>query len=312
MAMETETTRPAPPDRRPDLSVIVPSVNGLEILLECLDALLLNAEDGLALEVLVIERCGDAVRQALAARVPGVVVHPVPHDMTIPQMRALGFRHATADAVAVIEDHILVPPNWARQLLHALASGSDVVGGSIANAATSTAVDRAAFLCEYSHLLAPRAGSAATELPGNNVVYRRAILERYAQLLEEGRWEDHLHSAMRRDGVALYSRPGIVVGHKMHYRMADYVTQRFLYSRAYAGIRRTTMPPIQRALFALGSFALPPVLLTRIIVRVAASRRHRAELLSSLPLLVVFVSAWAAGEFVGYIGGAGDAMAKVR
>lgn len=128
-------------------------------------------------------------------------------------------------------------------------------------------------------------------LPGNNVVYRRALVERYASVLDEGQCEDHFHRAIRRDGILLDSRPGIAVGHKMHYRMKDYVTQRFLYSRA---------------------FALPPVLLSRIALRVLASRRHGAELAPSLPLLLIFVSAWAAGEIVGYAAGAGDAMARVR
>ena len=32
-------------------------------------------------------------------------------------------------------------------------------------------------------------------LAGNNVAYRRAVLEKYADVLSEGRWEDALHDA---------------------------------------------------------------------------------------------------------------------
>ena len=39
---------------------------------------------------------------------------------------------------------------------------------------------------------------------------------------------------------------------------------------------------------------------------------HRAELLRSLPLLALFVCAWAAGETVGYAFGAGDALSRVK
>lgn len=297
---------------RPDLSVIIPAVNGIEILLECLDALRTNAARGTTLEILVIERCGDDVRRVLAERAPEAVVFPVPLQTTIPEMRALGFRHARADAVAVIEDHVLVPPDWARRLLDALTAGADVVGGSVHNAATATTVDWAAFLCEYSHMLAPVAGERVEGLTGNNVVYRRTLVERYSALLDEGRWEDHFHSAMRRDGVALTCRPDITVGHKMHYRMSDYVSQRYLYARAYAGMKRSGMPLVRRALFTAGSFALPPLLFARVVNRVLASHRHRAELVQSLPLLLVFVCAWAAGEAVGYAAGPGDALARVR
>ena len=58
--------------------------------------------------------------------------------------------------------------------------------------------------------------------------------------------------------------------------------------------------------------ALAPVLLLRIVCRVLARRCYQAELVRSLPLLVLFVGAWAAGEAVGYAAGPGDALARVR
>jgi hypothetical protein len=296
----------------PELSVIIPAVNGVDILLECLAALRAAAAQGTRLELLVVERCGEHARKVVAARFPEAVILPVGADATIPEMRALAFGRARGEAVAVIEDHVLVPLDWPRRLLDALAAGADVVGGSVQNAATTTTVDWAAFLCEYSHMLAPVAGERVDGLTGNNVVYRRALVERYAGVLNEGRWEDHFHSTMKRDGVALTCRPDIVVGHKMHYRIRDYVGQRYLYARAYAGMRQSTMPASARVMFTLGAFALPPLLFARIVNRVLASQRHRAELLRSLPLLLLFVSAWAAGEAVGYAAGAGNALARVK
>jgi hypothetical protein len=47
------------------------------------------------------------------------------------------------------------------------------------------------------------------------------------------------------------------------------------------------------------------------VKRVVAKRRHRAELVRSLPLLGVFVVSWALGEMVGYVAGPGDSLAKV-
>ena len=297
---------------RPDLSVLIPAVNGVEILLECLDALRANAASGVRLEIILLDRNGDDALRVLAARAPDAVVLPVSAQTTIPEMRALGFRHARADAIAVIEDHVIVPSDWARRMLDALAAGCDVVGGSVRNAATGTIVDWAAFLCEYSHMLAPVAGQRVEGLTGNNVVYRRSVVERYSLVLDEGRWEDHFHAVMRNDGIALTCRPDITVGHKMHYRIRDYVSQRYLYARAYAGMQRARMPFLRRALFTAGSFALPPLLLARVIGRVRASNRHQAELIRSLPLLAVFVCAWAAGEAVGYAAGPGDALARVK
>ena len=57
--------------------------------------------------------------------------------------------------------------------------------------------------------------------------------------------------------------------------------------------------------------ALPPLLFYRTVSRVLSKRRHRAELVRSLPLLAVFVVSWAFGEMVGYVAGPGDSLAKV-
>jgi glycosyltransferase involved in cell wall biosynthesis len=293
------------------LSVVIPSVNGLPILLECLDALRAEAASGVAIELLIVDRCGEDVRRAVRERFPEATIVPTGRGATIPEMRALAFRQARADAVAVIEDHVLVPPGWARQMLETLAAGHDVVGGTVRNAATERLVDWAAFLCEYSHLLPPIPAGQVEWLTGNNVVYRKALLEKYRATLAEGRWEDYLHTAMRRDGVVLFCRPDIAVGHKMHYRVRDYLSQRFLYARGYAGQKRSEMSPAACALRAMGTLALPPVLLFRIVLRVLARRSHRAELARSVPLLSVFVCAWAIGEMVGYAVGPGNAMSRV-
>ncbi|HUF46341.1 MAG TPA: glycosyltransferase [Vicinamibacterales bacterium] len=295
----------------PDLSVVVPSVNGPPILFECLDALLRESASGARLEVIVVDRLGPAVRSAVAARFPAAVVVPADAGATIPEMRALAFDRATGDAVAVIEDHVIVPDGWARQMLESLLSGHDVVGGSVENAATGTTTDWAAFLCEYSHLLPPIPGGEVDALTGNNVVYRRSLLERYRATIAKGRWEDYLHAAMRRDGVRLVCHPEIVVGHKMHYRVRDYVGQRYLYARAYAGLRVAGAGAARRFAMTLGALVLPPVLFVRIVRRVAAKPAYRPTLVRSLPLLVLFVTAWAAGEIVGYSAGSGNALARV-
>jgi hypothetical protein len=99
----------------------------------------------------------------------------------------------------------------------------------------------------------------------------------------------------------------------MRYRRArDYAAQRFLYSRAYAGMRARGMGALGRLGYGLGSLLLPPVLLARIVGRGWPHEDTRADLFRSLPLLVIFVTAWALGETAGALGGPGDALERVR
>lgn len=294
----------------PALSVVVPSVNGWSDLDGCLAALEQERAD-LPLEVLVPERCGSPVRDAVARAYPWVRLLPVPVGTTIPQMRALAFASAGAPTVAVIEDHVLVPRGWARLMSAARSDGIRVVGGTVVNAATDRTVDWAAFLCEYSHLLVPPAAGPAEWLTGNNTAYDRVLLEECSDVVQAGRWEDVLHAAFRRRGVVLWSRPDIVAHHKKHYRVGEYVSQRFLYARAYAGARMKGRGVGRRLAYGVLAIGLPPMLLGRIVSRIWRSGAHRSELVRTLPLLVLFVGAWGAGEAVGGWLGAGDALARV-
>jgi hypothetical protein len=296
---------------RPTLSVVVPFVNGLDDLRGCLAAL--DAERRRhALEVIVVERHGPETGAAVAAEFPWVRVLSAEPGTPIPRLRALAFGAARAPSVAVIEDHVLVPDGWVDQLLAARARGERVVGGSVRNAATDRLVDWAAFLCEYSRYLPPLPSGSVASLPGNNTVYDRDLLARYGAVVAEGGWEDRLHEAMRRDGVDLWARPEIVVGHKMHYTIWLYTSQRYLYSRAFAGARVAGAPFARRLAMGLAALGLPPILFWRIGSTIWRKRLHRRELARSLPLLVWFVVAWGAGEVVGYWFGSGDAFGRVR
>lgn len=296
----------------PRLSVVVPSVNGWTDLEGCLAALD-SEQQSVSLEVLVPERCGDAVRAQVARRFPQVRVLPVSSNATIPQMRAMAFDAALAPTVAVIEDHVIVPNGWAQQMVQARTGNVRVVGGTLVNAATGRTIDWAAFLCEYSHLLTQLEAGEARWLMGNNTAYERALLEKCHDVVHSGQWENALHDEMRRRGVVLWCRPDIVVSHRKHYTVWEYTSQRFLYARSFAAARVRTMPSAARRLaYGAAALALPPFLFGRIVSRIWKSGLHRRELGRSLPLLTLFVFAWGVGEAAGAWFGDGDALAKVK
>lgn len=308
MARQSSEATPA------ELSVVIPSVNRYDDLDECLRAL--GNEQRASLEIIVVDRLGEHVRHFIRREHPDVIICPVPSDTTIPQMRAFGIRRATSLATAVIEDHVIVPKAWARMMLDALRDEGEAVGavgGPIENAATNSRVDWAAFLCEYSSTLPPLPNGHATWLPGNNVIYPTAILRRHDHVLDQNAWEGALHDAIREGGNPLVIRSDIVAGHKMHYTIGLYLSQRFLYSRSHAGARGAAMPLVKRLVAGAAAFvALPPLMFVRTISRVRGKAPYSAYLVRSLPMLVLFCIAWGLGEAVGFWFGPGSALAKVR
>jgi glycosyltransferase involved in cell wall biosynthesis len=296
-------------EHRPDLSVIVPSVNGWSDLQECLEALVAQSGE-LRIEVIVADRVGEMVRSRLRVRYPGIRLLEFPLATSIPALRAAAFTAARAEIIGVLEDHVIVPPDWGERMIAAHRQGAEVVGGAVENGARERLVDWAAFFCEYSHCLAPPAGSAEW-LAGNNVTYRRSLLRRYADAVRQERWENDLHASMRRGGVTLMSRPDIRVKHKKHYTVTEYLFQRYLFARSYAGLRLEKGGRLRKAACGLLALGLPPILFYRIVSGVVKVPGHLTELIRSVPLLMLFVSSWAIGEAVGYWRGPGNSLARV-
>ena len=292
------------------ITVVIPCVNSYSDFQGCMTAL--RNQTGPRPEVLAVERLGCGFAQKVQAEFPDVHVISVGAEATIPQMRAVGIRTASADAVGVIEDHVIVPPDWTARMLKEIAAGADAVAGPVDNEATDSLIDWAAFLCEYSAVLPPLADGPCDWLPGNNTVYRRDLLRKYDALLDDGKWENHLHDHIRQAGAKLVMRNDIVAGHKMHYTFGLYMEQRYLYSKSFAGARVRGEPATKRALMGCLAFALPPVVFARVVRNILSKKRHVPQLLRSLPLLVPFALSWGAGEISGYWFGAGQSLSKVR
>ncbi len=295
----------------PDLSVVVPSVTGWSDLGRCVHALW-SQEGDLQIEVIIPDRLGVDVQDQIKTTYPNCVLIPQDQKTTIPLMRGAGVLAATAPAIAILEDHVLVPKTWAQDMLRALASSDGVVAGSVENGATSTLMDRAAFLCEYSHCMPPIPGGEVEWLTGNNVVYERELLLKHVAIFQSGQWENVLHDAIKASGRKLICHPEIVVSHDLHYGPFDYLGQRYLYARSYAGSRVAEESGVKKFAYGCAAFLLPPILLIRIFKRVFDKNRDRGVLFASIPLLISFVFAWSWGEVVGYWFGAGDALARVR
>lgn len=293
-----------------ELSVIVPAVNLISDVHDCLTALNLLRED-IDLEVLLVNRLGDEAGRYLTKEFPWVKILPVSKSISIPLMRAKAFRAATKSVIAVIEDHVIVTKKWGHQLLGAFDDGVEVLGGSVENLACDTLLDWAAFLCEYSHLIPPIQEGSVDSLTGNNVAYKKSVIDRHLHVTDKGEWEHYLHAELKKSGIELICQSDLVVGHKKHYTLGEYMSQRYYYARSYSGKRVADCNIIKKCAYGLASCLLPPVLLYRILTRIGEKKAYRGLLIKSVPLISLFVVSWATGEVIGSLFGAGNSLEKV-
>jgi len=292
----------------PELSVAVASINGLRYLAACLDALEQHAPEA---EVVVADWTDEPTRSLVSERWPGVKLLSFEEPMAVPELRAAAIFEAQAPYVAVIEDHCNVRAGWFQGFVEAHRAGHSVVGGSIRNVCTRRIRDWAAFFCEYSAFMEPAEGGSVEGLVGMNVSYDRHALAAIDDLLREGRWETWLHPRLRERGFGLWSEPTIVIEHAKGFGFFEFVSQRYHYSRSYAGTRNADLGR-RRFLYALGSPLLVPLAYARIARNVRARPSYRPDFRRATPLILVYTAVWALGEAIGYIFGGGRSILKIR
>jgi GT2 family glycosyltransferase len=292
------------------LSVVIASVNGFPIIGECLDSLIrqVGVEE---IELIVANRCSDNVGPRIQQKYPAVRLINAPSDTSIPHLRAMAFRALQGDIVAVLEDHCIVGPDWASSMLEAHRGQYPVIGGIVDNAACDRLVDWAHFFCEYSQLMHPLTEGEAEYLPGNNVGYKRWVIDRFWPYIETGIWDSTLHEKIRNAGIPLYRVPSLTVHHKMSASLWWFVTQKFYFARSFASMRFAELRWFTRAVYGAAAALLPLILSQRIFRRVWSSNTHRREFLLSFPILMLLLVSWGLGEAAGYIFGPGSSHAKV-
>jgi GT2 family glycosyltransferase len=278
------------------ISVVIACVNGLPSIDECLTALE-EARGTHDVEVLVMNCCTDGTIEHVEKKFPLVRLFHFSERLGIPELRAKGIDHATGDIVSIIEDHCNVPKIWFDEIIKAHQHGYMAVGGTVENGSVERILDWSVFLCEYSGVMPPVASGEVEGITGNNASYRK---------------EYFIHEELKQAGVKFLSVPTIIVSHKKEFGFWYFMSQRFHYSRSFAGMRRARTSIPRRAFYVCASPLLPPLMFWRMTKHILQKKRHVKEFVLSIPFLVPFLVSYAVGEFVGYLLGPGTSLLKVE
>ena len=293
------------------ISVIIVSLLGRPVIDECLRALEDQKGDFDA-EIIVVACPAAAAREHISKTFPEIKLIQSAKRLGIPQLRALGMAEASGEIIALTEDCCIPHENWLEEISKAHRSGYDVVGGAIENGGTDRIVNWAAYLCEYSQAMLPIPNGEVDGVAGNNASYKREIFDKIDESIKTDHWEYFIHQEMRKQGVKILSVPEIIVVKKKEFTFLYFLTQKFHFSRSFAGMRSRLIPTSRRILSALISPALPLLMTWRIGRQVFTKKRYIKEFVLSLPFLSIFMLSYAMGEFTGYVFGAGKSLEKVE
>ena len=299
----------------PELSVVVVAfTRRTDLLLACVKAIA-DSHGPCRIEVVVVSSGPiPAIEslESLSTRFAGGLAVHEGAGMTIPHLRRFGITKTRGDVVALIEDDCIVATDWVRAILAAHQEQHAAVGGAVEPGSYRRSIDWAAYLSDYSRFMLPFGREVSTRLPGNNVSYKRNVInELLAITAEQGLQETFVHQKWHGEGKSLLAEPAAIVRNEHRWGVRDVVAVPFHHGRAFGGQRAQHWGAARRAAFALASAGLPLMHVARIVQRVRR-RGGTVPVMRALPWLGVFGLSWAAGECVGYAAGAGASLEQWR
>jgi glycosyltransferase involved in cell wall biosynthesis len=294
------------------ISVVVASKVGPPFIDQCLESIK-NEAIGLGAEVLVVTPRPKAYADRIQALFPWVRVVRAQEITGVPALRRRGAEEASGEYVAIIEEHCSAAPDWLQQALTAFGKGAyAAVGGAITDYGYDRLRDWVVYFIEYGGSLPPVPAGETDSLNDANIAYPRRLLLEHLRLLDDGYWPMTLHPTLAARGEKFLSVPEMVVYHRGPFDFAYYLRQRFLFSRAFAGIRARTQSPARRLAYLVGAPAIPLMLLARMGRTVLRKRCRVPEFIKTLPLTVPALFVLVAGEWIGCLLGPGDALSEVE
>jgi hypothetical protein len=275
----------------PKLSIVVAVKDGAANVSALLDAL---KDRGSDTEVILC-CAGEQVSENEA----GVIQYSFAADILVPSLWSEGIVRARGERVALTTAQFVPDANWLARLHGADLDRWVGVGGVIDNDPHASSINWAIFFLRYSAFAPPLRAGEVDEIAADNAVYDRAAILEHPDLLREGFWEPSFHRRFRAAGRKLALDPDMVVVHHGTVSARSFADQRYRHGRAY-GIERGERAGVARKLlFLLSSPLITPLLLARIVSRIAR-RRYRSKLVTAFPWLLRFTLAWATGEAGGY------------
>jgi len=227
------------------------------------------------------------------------------------EANAAGARRARAPVVAFVEEHSYPQQGWAEALIEAHREPWVAVGPVVGNANGDSLVGWADFLVGYGPWLDPARAGVRDVLPGHNSSYNLPLLLDYGPELEGMlESETNLHSDLRRKGHQLYQEPRARISHLNFEKPSVWIRAQYYSGRAFAAQRAEHWPLTRRLLYFVAGPLIPLVRLTRILGQARGARLQPGPPAAVWPVLLLGLGVSAAGEMVGYVLGAGDAVER--
>jgi hypothetical protein len=285
-----------------EVSVVVGAQNAKETVSLCLGSLVRKRTDR-DIEIIVVDSSIDGTAEIVAEQYSNLTLIRAAKGLLVPHLWGIGAQRASAPLVAFTTAQCIPDSEWVVSMLREFQDHPEFVGfgGAIEPPRQGSSKDWAAYFSRYSAFMPPVLAGPGQDIPGDNAVYKREVLDKYWTERNQGFWETLFHRSLRQSGlsIAMSSLLSVEMGNVGN--PFEYSRVRKEHGRHYGSTRPETSA-LQRAMRIVAAPVLIPYLVARIGRRVASTRRDlMVKYYASLPWLIVFTTAWSIGEVSGYM-----------
>lgn len=243
---------------------------------------------------------------------PNVAWYSHPGESTF-QLRARAYALARGDVVAITEDHVHVPIDWAERHVaaHREHPEASAVSGSVVNVATDHMLDWASFLIVQAAVMAPIKSGPAKRLSGAvNVSYKRAALEGLDDFDGLGAMDGLHQRKLAEAGGTLWNDDSIRVRHDQSLGFRGTTAIHYNAGRTMSGFKRRRMTAVD-VIRIVGAPVVPLARYVRVVI-LHARRGYGGLAARMTPAILWLLYAQGVGQLLGYLLGPGDSPHKVQ
>jgi len=256
-----------------------------------------------AVEVLVVDIASELPR-IQGGDAASVIYLEFPDAPSLARAKLLALPKASAELIAIVEDHVFVEPGWAAGVLKGFKAGADVAVYTFRDATPEGVHSRALGLMSYGRWMSVKLAGEHEHGPGNNVAYRKSALLRQGDRLEElMHIEVFLHWAIREQGGKIYQEASEKAAHAHWDNLSGTLRDICMCSRVFAHQRRNLEIPslLKRLVYVAALPLLLPTLNFRRTSRALTGDRELLRRYYRHSPLILFFGFWAGiSEAIGY------------
>jgi GT2 family glycosyltransferase len=296
----------------PEVTVVIASYNAVATIGRCLMSLREQSTKR-PFEVILVDSSTDGTAGLVKERFPEVRVLSFPERKYCGDARNAAISVANGAIIAFLDADCTAGTRFVEETAVAHQSPYLAVGGVIEHGGPDTPTGWAYYFCEFSRWMPGHHAPVIDEVAGAALSIKREAFVRYGPFIEGTYSSDTAFLwKLTRDGGVVLVAPDITVRHFTTHAAGGFLAHEVAHGRQFAQVRisETQMGIFARVALAVGCPALPMLLFSRTLVRVAARRTHRRNFIKAAPLVFLGHAAWSLGEFLACLGGSGIRKGK--